>query len=153
MVCAASAMVPPIHPLGNSQSMPRSNNIEIDAQRSKPDFTIEIPNGCILRCHKRVLCGRWPYMRKLISSGLKESQESHVVLTDDWTPLRLKNFVRYIYLNEVTQFESLEDCEWLLAIAPLYGLVDFDHLSAKEFVRLVQHCHDKVGNFAPLSQI
>jgi hypothetical protein len=76
----------------------------------------------------------------LIKSGLKESQESRLILTDDWTPSVLDRFIQYIYLNEVDQFASFEDCTWVINNAVLYGMVDTDHRPTREFGLLINHC-------------
>jgi sugar lactone lactonase YvrE len=142
MVVAASSVVPPLKP--EVPVRPTRQFTEENWELSKPDFTVEITNHKY-QCHKWMLCGRWSYMRSLIQAGLKESQESRLILPDDWTPSRLDAFVRYIYLNEVSSFESFEDCTWLLTNAPLYGLLDSDHLPTREFEPLIQHCLAKTS--------
>lgn len=106
----------------------------------RPDFIIRLCNDddqCDYPVHQFILCGRWRYFRLLLESGLKEAKERVMVLPEDWNVARLKHFITYIYLNEIT-FRDIEDIRWLVEHTSLYHVADHHPGDNQDEERMLQ---------------
>lgn len=102
----------------------------------------------VIKCHSWVLYGRWPYFRRLVLSGLAETETKSMQVPDDtWTLGTCRAFLRYIYTNNVGLFDGGDVTlrHELLEYAALFELIDLDHEPNPAFSHLIEHCR------APLS--
>ena len=155
MLSAFNRIDPPIDSSVLSRSLSSSSNSETLSKNMKglePDFVIECSDGNYLKCHKWILCGRWPYMKSLINSGLKESEESRMIL-GDWNYDLLKKFMIYIYLDDSSCFDREEENIFIMKHGLNYGLLDIEGNPVSGFESLIRQCETilrssiTLGNF------
>lgn len=120
--------------------LPRMQFLTPLPQELQPDFVINA-GGTAVQCHSWILYGRWPWFRRLISSGLAESSSMSMSLPDDcWSLNTVKAFLRYLYTNSVDLFESGSSANELLETARLFDLLDVDNNPTPGFSSLIEHC-------------
>lgn len=122
-------------------SLPRMQFLSPLPPELQPDFAI-VAGGTTVQCHSWILYGRWPWFRRLISSGLAESSSMTMSLPDDcWSLNTVKAFLRYLYTNSVDLFESGSSANELLETARLFDLLDIDNNPTPGFSALIEHCN------------
>lgn len=102
----------------------------------------------VIQCHSWLLFGRWPYFRRLVLSGLAETESRSMQIPDDtWSLATCRAFLRYIYTNNVGLFDGGDVTlrHELLEFAAMFDLIDLDQVPTQAFSHLIEHCR------APLS--
>jgi hypothetical protein len=91
----------------------------------EPDFALVL-EGTTFKCHKWIICGRWSFMRDAMAFGGTEAETSMMELPSEAfpTPALLQCFIRYLYTNEVDQFDNDDDCISILRLAKEFRLIN-----------------------------
>lgn len=92
------------------------------------DFEFKLKNNETLKAHKVVLCARSPVFYKMFTTYLQDAKKSTVELPDI-NSITIKEFLRFIYCNEVQNLEAV--ALELLFVAEKYQVEPLKQLCAK----------------------
>ncbi|KAI5955064.1 hypothetical protein KGF54_001625 [Candida jiufengensis] len=85
----------------------------------------------ILRTHKSILIARWPHFKRMISSGMNETQNSKVLIPETYK--KIESLIYYLYTGNLPQHQhKISDLSGLLVIANLYQLQNLKNLLISE---------------------
>lgn len=95
--------------------------IAVDShERPSPDhFGNSVEKSAPLKVHKMVLAARWPHFRRIISSGMSESQTGNLFIPEpiSW----VTKLIEYMYRDSIEGY-NLDEITGLLVLANVYEL-------------------------------
>lgn len=123
-----------------SETCPNSDPTSLAQAWRNTDFSLKIDDFEIA-CHKWVLCARWLFARDALAFGGSESETSTMELPSEcFSPSVLRNFVKYLYTNDVADFIDEDECLAVLKLASQFRLWDSSEKPAAGFDLLLRHC-------------
>ena len=111
------------------------------AEWAKPNFILKLGSN-EFPCHHWALAATWTYVKDALAFGGAESSTSTLEIPVDsgFTPELVPAFLRYLYLHDLTLFNTREICCLIFDIASEFRLIDVDGNPKSDFAKLFDHC-------------